>query len=73
VDFLLNREDVLLVIWRNDPFKGYLSLPCGFKYEKQKVEKAVKKEAKEELTLEEEPIKILDVFSEPLRDPMGIL
>jgi 8-oxo-dGTP diphosphatase len=56
----------------NDPSKGYFSLPCGFKYEKQKVEKAVKREAKEELTLEEEPIKILDVFSEPLRDPMGI-
>ena len=72
VDFLLYREDVLLVIWRNDPFKGYLSLPCGFKYEKQKVEKAVKREAKEELTLEVKPIKILDVYSEPLRDPMGI-
>ena len=36
------------------------------------MEKAIKREAKEELTLEEEPIKILDVFSEPLRDPMGI-
>jgi ADP-ribose pyrophosphatase YjhB (NUDIX family) len=36
------------------------------------VEKAVKREAKEELILEEVPIKILDVFSVPLRDPMGI-
>ena len=36
------------------------------------MEKAIKREAKEELTLEVEPIKILDVFSEPLRDPMGI-
>ena len=73
VDFLLYREDVLLVIWRNDPFKGYLSLPCGIKYDKQKVEKAVKREAKEELTLEVEPIKILDVFSEPLRSNGDIL
>ena len=52
--------------------RSNLSLPCGFKYEKQKVEKAIKREAKEELTLEVEPIKILDVYSEPLRDPMGI-
>ena len=36
------------------------------------MEKAIKREAKEELTLEVEPIKILDVYSEPLRDPMGI-
>ena len=61
-----------MVILRSNPFKGYLSLPCGFKYEKQKVEKAIKSEAKGELTLEVEPIKTLDVYSEPLRDPMGI-
>jgi ADP-ribose pyrophosphatase YjhB (NUDIX family) len=36
------------------------------------VEKAIKREAKQELTLEVEPIKILDVYSEPLRDPMEI-
>jgi ADP-ribose pyrophosphatase YjhB (NUDIX family) len=36
------------------------------------VEKAIKREAKEELTLEVEPIKILVVYSELLRDPMGI-
>lgn len=44
VDFLLYREYVLLVILRSNPFKGYLCLPCGFKYEKQKVEKAIKSE-----------------------------
>ena len=37
------------------------------------MEKAIKREAKEELTLEVEPIKILVVYSEPLRDPIGIL
>ena len=37
------------------------------------MEKAVKREAKEELTLEVEPIKILDVFSEPLRSNGDIL
>ena len=36
------------------------------------MEKAIKREAKEELTLEVKPIKILDVYSEPLRDSMGI-
>ena len=36
------------------------------------MEKAIKREAKEEVTLEVEPIKILNVYSEPLRDPMGI-
>ena len=57
---------------KEQPIQRLFSLPCGFKYEKQKVEKAIKREAKEELTLEVEPIKILDVYSEPLRDPMGI-
>jgi ADP-ribose pyrophosphatase YjhB (NUDIX family) len=36
------------------------------------VEKALKREAKEELTLEVNLIKILEVFSEPLKDPMGM-
>ena len=54
-----------MVIRRNNPFKGYRSLRCGFKYEKQEVEIAIKREAKEELTLEVELIKILDVYSEP--------
>ena len=37
------------------------------------MEKAIKREAKEELTLEVEPIKILDVFSEPLEIQWGYL
>jgi len=37
------------------------------------VENAAKREAKEELSLEVEPIEILGVFSDPLRYPTGYI
>jgi ADP-ribose pyrophosphatase YjhB (NUDIX family) len=57
VDFILQRGR-FTGKRRNDPFKGYLSLSCGFKYQKENVENAAKREAKEELSLEVKPIEI---------------
>ncbi len=70
VDVILQRDSKVLMIRRkNDPFKGYLALPGGFVNEGETVEEAMKREAKEETSLEVEPIEILGVYSDPKRDP----
>lgn len=70
VDVILQRDSkVLMVKRKKDPFKGYLALPGGFVNEGETVEEAMKREAKEETSLEVEPIDILGVYSDPRRDP----
>jgi 8-oxo-dGTP diphosphatase len=72
VDVILEKgADILLVKRRTEPFKDYLSLPGGFVHEGEKVEEAIKREAKEETSLEIDPIDILGVYSDPKRDPRG--
>ena len=43
----------------------------GFVDEGERVEDAVRREAKEELSVKVEPIDILGVYSDPNRDPRG--
>jgi 8-oxo-dGTP diphosphatase len=62
---------VLLVKRKKDPFKDYFALPGGFIDVGERVEDAVRREAKEELSIEVEPIDILGVYSDPNRDPRG--
>lgn len=70
VDVILQRDSrVLMVRRKKDPFKGQLALPGGFVNEGETVESAARREAKEETSLEVEPIEILGVYSDPKRDP----
>lgn len=70
VDVILQRDSKVLMIKRKkDPFKDHLALPGGFVNEGETVEDAMKREAKEETSLEVEPIDILGVYSDPERDP----
>jgi|SRR5215212_3162295 len=72
VDFIISRDNdskILLVRRKNDPFRGMLSIPGGFVNERETVEDAMKREAKEETSLIVEPIAILGVYSDPQRDP----
>lgn len=72
VDFLISKDDnskILLVRRKNDPFKGMLSIPGGFIKESETAEDAMRREAKEEISLVVEPIAILGVYSDPQRDP----
>jgi 8-oxo-dGTP diphosphatase len=72
VDIILQKgSGILLIKRKSDPFKGYLALPGGFVNEGESVEDAVKREAREETSLEIEPIDILGVYSNPKRDPRG--
>lgn len=70
VDFIIERDSRILLIRRkNDPFKGMLSIPGGFVNEGETVEDAMKREAREETSLQVEPVEILGVYSDPKRDP----
>jgi 8-oxo-dGTP diphosphatase len=70
VDAILQRGSKILLIRRkNEPFKGMLALPGGFVNQGETVEDAVKREVREETSLEVEPIDILGVYSNPNRDP----
>ena len=66
-----NRNKVLIIKRKKDPFKDYFSLPEGFVNEGEKVEDVVRREAEEELLVKVEPTDILGVYSDPNRDPRG--
>ncbi|MCZ7400180.1 MAG: NUDIX hydrolase [Candidatus Methanoperedens sp.] len=72
VDALIIFEGKLVLIRRrNPPFKNHFALPGGFVEVGETVEAAVIREAKEETGLDIEIIKLLGVYSDPLRDPRG--
>jgi len=65
------KNQILLIKRKNNPFKNFLSLPGGFVNYGEKVEDALKREIKEEVSLNIEPLEILGVYSDPSRDPRG--
>jgi len=66
-----NTSTVVMVKRKKDPFKDYFALPGGFIDEGERVEDAVRREAKEELSVKVEPLDILGIYSDPNRDPRG--
>jgi 8-oxo-dGTP diphosphatase len=72
VDAIIQKNSQILLIERKkEPFRGYLVLPGGFVNEGERVEDAVKREVKEETSLDIVLLEILGVYSEPRRDPRG--
>jgi 8-oxo-dGTP diphosphatase len=70
VDAIVESNDKLLLVKRKkDPFKGFLSFPGGNVDLGEKVEDAVKREVREETSVDIEPTDILGVCSDPSRDP----
>ena len=68
---VIENEKLLLVTRKKDPFKGFLTFPGGKVDEGEKVEDAVKRELREETSLDIEPTDILGVYSDPSRNPRG--
>jgi len=66
-----DKNQILFVKRGKDPFKGYLSLPGGFVNCGEKVEDALRREIREEASLNVEPLEILGVYSDAKRDPRG--
>ncbi len=72
VDALILFEGKLVLIRRkNPPFKDQFALPGGFVEVGETVETAAAREAKEETGLDIKIVKLLGVYSDPLRDPRG--
>jgi 8-oxo-dGTP diphosphatase len=72
VDGIIIHKNKLVLIKRGrPPFKGKYALPGGFVEYNEKVEEAVVREMEEETGLKTEISGILDVYSDPKRDPRG--
>ncbi|MBA3977690.1 MAG: NUDIX hydrolase [Nitrosopumilus sp.] len=73
IDAIIHNEknQVLFIKRKNDPFKNHLSLPGGFVNYGERIEDALRREVKEETSLNIEPLEILGVYSDPNRDPRG--
>jgi len=67
----LDHESLVLIKRKNPPYKDHWAIPGGFVELGETLEYAVMREAKEETGLDVEPIKIINIYSDPLRDPRG--
>lgn len=74
-DLIVEREGkVLLIRRKNDPFKGMYAIPGGFlDYGIETLEEAACRELREETNLiaKIENLELVDIFSDPDRDPRG--
>ncbi|WP_458406225.1 NUDIX domain-containing protein [Methanobrevibacter sp.] len=61
----------ILIKRENDPFKDYWALPGGFVEYGESVETAAIREAKEETSIDVELLDLVNVYSQPDRDPRG--
>ena len=61
----------ILIKRKNDPFKDCWALPGGFVEYGESVETAAVREAKEETSIDVELKDLVNVYSEPDRDPRG--
>lgn len=75
VDIIIEqKEKVLLIKRKNEPFKDMWALPGGhLDYGKETLEEAAVRELNEETGLEVKPndIEMVGVYSDPNRDPRG--
>ena len=72
VDGIIIKDNKIVLIRRKfDPFKDYWALPGGFVEFNEKTEDAVIREISEETGLKTRIIKLIGVYSDPLRDPRG--
>ena len=61
----------ILIKRKNDPYKDYWALPGGFVEYGESVETAAIREAKEETSIDVELKDLVNVYSNPDRDPRG--
>lgn len=70
---LVEGGRVLLVKRGREPFRGEWALPGGRIEDAETAEQCLKREMKEETGLEVEPVKLTGIYSDPGRDPRGII
>ena len=70
--FIFNGDfNFILIKRKNNPFKDFWALPGGFVEYGESVETAAVREAKEETSIDVELVDLVNVYSEPDRDPRG--
>ncbi|MCK9225199.1 MAG: NUDIX hydrolase [Candidatus Muirbacterium halophilum] len=65
------KNGIVLIKRKNDPYKGNWALPGGFVDYGEKVETALFREMKEEISVDVKIKRLLGIWSEPQRDPRG--
>ena len=68
---LINKNEVLLVRRKNDPFRGKWCVPGGFVDPDEKVEHAAARELEEETGISGIALEFFGLYSDPGRDPRG--
>lgn len=66
---IVTNKGIVVIKRKHDPFKDMLAFPGGFVEEVETIETALHREVKEETNGDIRSYELLDVFSEPLRDP----
>ncbi len=66
-----DNDKIVLIKRKNDPFKNHWALPGGFVEYGEKVEDAVIREVLEETNIKTKIKCLLNVYSDPNRDPRG--
>ncbi len=73
-DMVLAEEGKVLLIRRgSEPFKGEWAVPGGRIEENETAEECARREMREETGLEVEIVKLTGIYSDPGRDPRGII
>lgn len=70
---LIENGRILLIRRANEPFKGRWAIPGGRIEENESAEDCLRREMKEETGLDVEPVKLIGIYSDPKRDPRGII
>jgi 8-oxo-dGTP diphosphatase len=65
------KGKIALIRRKYPPFKGYYAIPGGFVNYNETVEDAVRREIKEELSVDTKITRLVGVYSDPKRDPRG--
>jgi len=72
VDVLIRKDDGYVFIKRkNEPYRGWWAIPGGLVEYGETVEEAAIREAKEETALKVKLIRLVGIYSDPIRDPRG--
>lgn len=72
VDAVVEQQDMVLLVRRGkEPFQGAWALPGGFVEYGERTEEAVAREVMEETGVAIEVEGLLEVYSDPHRDPRG--
>lgn len=70
---LIEKGKILLIKRGNEPFKDMWALPGGRVENNETTEECAIREMKEETGLQVKIIKLIGVYSDPKRDPRGIV